>query len=99
MSDTVFWFVIIYLCALPFIGILGRLRSQEASLKDYYLAGGMLSTLPLFLTLYATQYSGNTLFGFAGNAYRAGPVTLFTALGMMSVIFYLQKNTVSGLSR
>ncbi len=88
MSDTVFWFVIIYLCALPFIGILGRLRSQEASLKDYYLAGGMLSTLPLFLTLYATQYSGNTLFGFAGNAYRAGPVTLFTALGMMSVIFF-----------
>jgi Na+/proline symporter len=88
MSDTVFWFVLIYLCALPFIGILGRLNSREDSLKDYYLAGGMLATLPLFLTLYATQYSGNTLFGFAGNAYRAGPVTLFTALGMMSVIFF-----------
>lgn len=88
MSDSVFWFVVIYLCALPLIGIMGRLRAREDTLKDYYLAGGLLSTLPLFLTLYATQYSGNTLFGFAGNAYRTGPVVLFTALGMMSVVFF-----------
>ena len=56
------------------------------NLRDFYLAGGGLTALPLFFTLYATQYSGNTLFGFAGNAYREGPVIFFAALGMAMAI-------------
>ena len=40
----------------------------------------------LFLTLYATQYSGNTLGGHAGRAYREGYTVLVTVTFMMSVI-------------
>ena len=40
----------------------------------------------LFLTLYATQYSGNTLIGMAGSAYRQGYVFLVSVIFMMSVI-------------
>ena len=40
----------------------------------------------LLLTLYATQYSGNTLIGFAGKAYREGFTTLVSVTFMISVI-------------
>lgn len=40
----------------------------------------------LLLTLYSTQYSGNTLIGFAGKAYREGFTTLVSVTFMMSVI-------------
>ncbi len=40
----------------------------------------------LFLTLYATQYSGKTLVGYAGKAYREGYTVLVTVTFMMSVI-------------
>ena len=86
MNAMVLWIIAIYLAALPIIGLWARFRVRENSLGDYYLAGGMLGAIPLFLTLYATQYSGNTLFGFAGNAYRNGPVMLFSAAGMAAVL-------------
>ena len=80
------WLLAAYLCLLPLLGLWGRKLAREASLKDYYLAGGAISTVPLLFTLYATQYSGNTLLGFAGSAYRDGVVILFSALGMAAVI-------------
>ena len=40
----------------------------------------------LFLTLYATQYSGNTLIGMAGKSYRQGYAFLVSVTFMMSVI-------------
>ena len=82
MQSTLLIIIGLYLLMLPVIGIIGRRMSQERTLRDFYLAGGGLTALPLFFTLYATQYSGNTLFGFAGNAYREGPVIFFAALGM-----------------
>ncbi len=42
------------------------------SVKSYYLAGGGLGFVALFFTLYATQYSGNTVIGYAPTAYRMG---------------------------
>lgn len=42
------------------------------SVKSYYLAGGGLGFVALFFTLYATQYSGNTIIGYAPTAYRMG---------------------------
>ena len=91
MQSTLLIIIIgLYLLMLPVIGIIGRRMSQERTLRDFYLAGGGLTALPLFFTLYATQYSGNTLFGFAGNAYREGPVIFFAALGMaMAIASYL----------
>jgi SSS family transporter len=64
--------VALYVLALVGIGIAARLARRDDSLSDFYLGGRSLGPLVLFLTLYATQYSGLTLVGFAGNAYRQG---------------------------
>jgi Na+/proline symporter len=42
----------------------------RSSLGEYYLAGRSLGGVALFFTLFATQYSGNTLVGYAPAAYR-----------------------------
>ncbi len=47
-------------------------QTRKDNLKSFYLGGGGLGTLLLFFTLYATQYSGNTVVGYAPKAYRAG---------------------------
>ena len=65
-------FLCIYILSLILIGWLGKRARKENSLSDFYLAGRGMGLLVLFLTLYATQYSGNTLVGFAGRAYREG---------------------------
>ncbi len=65
-------FIGFYLAALLVLGWLGGRARREDTLRDFYLGGGSTGLLVLFLTLYATQYSGNTLFGFSGKAYRVG---------------------------
>ena len=77
-------FVAGYLFCLPIIGWL--VKSKNNQVREYYLAGGSVGFLGLFFTLYATTYSGNTMLGFAGRAYRDGPVSLFAVLGMAAVI-------------
>ncbi|MGF2618111.1 sodium:solute symporter family protein [Rossellomorea vietnamensis] len=47
-------------------------RGIHQSNKEYYLGGGKLSLFVLFFTFFATQYSGNTIIGYAPNAYRMG---------------------------
>lgn len=50
-------------------------RDQEHlrdSIDEYYLAGKGLGAVALFFTLFATQYSGNSLVGYAPAAYRQG---------------------------
>lgn len=42
------------------------------SVSSYFLAGKHLGLIALFFTLYATQYSGNTVIGYAPSAYRQG---------------------------
>ena len=61
-------FLCFYILTLILIGWLGKKARKENSLSDFYLAGRGMGVLVLFLTLYATQYSGNTLVGFAGRA-------------------------------
>lgn len=65
-------FIGVYLLSLIFIGYLGMRARREDSLRDFYLAGRGVGMLVLLLTLYSTQYSGNTLFGFSSKAYRIG---------------------------
>lgn len=50
----------------------GRGRDIGKSVTDYYLAGRGLGMVTLFFTLYATQYSGNTVVGYAPQAFREG---------------------------
>jgi hypothetical protein len=60
-------FIALYLCSLLLVGWWGYRARREDSMKDFYLAGGGFGFIVLLLTLYATQYSGNTLFAFTGN--------------------------------
>ncbi|MGR3302797.1 MAG: sodium:solute symporter family protein [Candidatus Scalindua sp.] len=79
-------FMGVYLASLLLVGVAGRFARKENSLSDFYLGGRGMGLFVLFLTLYATQYSGNTLIGMAGSAYRQGYVFLVSVIFMMSVI-------------
>lgn len=56
------------------IGVSVYLRNKglHQSMDEYFLGGRQLGVMVLFFTLYATQYSGNTIVGYAPNAYRLG---------------------------
>ena len=71
-DQTASIFIGIYLSALIVIGFFGYRARQENTLKDFYLAGNGFGLTVIFLTFYATQYSGNTLFGYSGMTYRIG---------------------------
>ena len=76
----------LYLLSMLGIGWIGRLKRQSNTLADFYLAGRSMGFLVLFLTLYATQYSGNTLFGYTGKTYRIGFEWTVSILFMFSII-------------
>ena len=65
-------FIGLYLAFLLLIGLAGWRSRKANTLKDFYLGGSSTGLWVLLLTLYATQYSGNTLFGFTGKTYRVG---------------------------
>ncbi|MCD8534835.1 MAG: sodium:solute symporter family protein [Verrucomicrobia bacterium] len=91
VGNGLWFFFILYSLILLGIGWLGnRASSSEASLSDFYLSARSMSFWVLLPTLYATQYSGNTLVGFAAKAYRGGFSTLVVVTFMMGVVgFYL----------
>ena len=76
----------LYLVSMIGVGWIARTRRRSNSMADFYLAGRSMGLLVLFLTLYATQYSGNTLFGYTGTAYRIGFGWTASVLFMFSVI-------------
>ncbi|MEM7230622.1 MAG: sodium:solute symporter family protein [Planctomycetota bacterium] len=61
-----------YLFVVLGLGVLARFARRENTLSDFYLGGRDLGLPVLFLTLYATQYSGLTFVGLVGKAYRQG---------------------------
>ena len=75
-----------YLVSMIGVGWYARKRRQSNSMADFYLAGRSLGLGVLFLTLYATQYSGNTLFGYTGKTYRIGFEWTASVLFMFSII-------------
>ena len=85
------WAVIfIYIGSLLLFGWYGYRSRAENTLNDFYLAGSGFSTLVLLLTLYATQYSGNTFFAFIGMTYRVGFTWITSVYFMLAIIvFYL----------
>jgi SSS family solute:Na+ symporter/sodium/pantothenate symporter len=83
-------FICCYLCSLLLLGWLGFNARKEDTLRDFYLAGRGFGFVVLLLTLYATQYSGNSVFGVAGAAYRVGFSWLIAVHYMLAIIvFYL----------
>lgn len=47
-------------------------KNIHESMDEYYLGGRSLGLWVLFFTLFATQYSGNTIIGYPATAYRMG---------------------------
>jgi len=76
----------VYLLILLGIGIGGRQAQKEKTLSDFYLAGRSFGFAVLFLTLYASQYSGNTFMAFPGKTYRLGIAYIYSVAMMMSII-------------
>jgi SSS family solute:Na+ symporter len=65
-------FMGLYLLSMVWIGWLGMRARQENTLRDHFIGGQGVGFFVLLLTLFATQYSGNTILGFSGKAYRIG---------------------------
>ena len=83
-------FIAAYLLSLIGIGWAGYRARREDSLRDFYLGGRGIGFVVLLLTLYSTQYSGNTLFGFSGRTYRIGYAWAMSLHFMTAiVVFYL----------
>ncbi|MYK88017.1 MAG: sodium:solute symporter family protein, partial [Acidobacteria bacterium] len=76
----------LYLLVLISVGYATRRRGARTSLGDFYLAGRNLGGFVLLLTLYATQYSGNTLLGYPGEAFRIGYAWVMSVGFMMAII-------------
>lgn len=79
-------FLVLYLLSLIGVGVIGLLKSKESSMKDFYLGGAGFGVTILFLTMYATQYSGNSLIGFAGSSYRNGFFFLVSFTFMIAIV-------------
>jgi len=79
-------FIWIYLLSLIAIGWLGYRARRGNTLNDFYLAGSGFGLVILFLTLYATQYSGNTLFGYTGMTYRIGYAWIMSVHFMTAIV-------------
>jgi len=70
------------------IGIVTYLRNKTVrkSNTEYYLGGKGLGLIVLLFTFYATQYSGNTIVGYAPQGYRMGFIWLQSVTFMILVI-------------
>jgi len=78
--------LVIYLFVMIGLGLAGKVSSKENSLRDFYLGGSSFGIFVLFLTLFATQYSGNTMLGFAGRSYRQGGTYVVSIMFMVLTI-------------
>ncbi|MEA3372468.1 MAG: sodium:solute symporter family protein [Campylobacterota bacterium] len=86
LSTTGIYFLLGYLASMILVGVAGKLASKESSMKDFYLGGAGFGVTILFLTMYATQYSGNSLIGFAGSSYRSGWFFLVAVTFMIAIV-------------
>jgi Na+/proline symporter len=75
-----------YLVALVVVAEIARRKRRDLSPGDHFLAGRELGTFVLFLTLYATAYSGNSLLGYPGRAYISGFSFIMATGFMMSIV-------------
>ncbi len=84
-EDLGIWALVVYLAVLAAVAEVARRARRDRSPADHFLAGRELGVWVLFLTLYATGYSGNSLLGYPGEAYRRG-FSWIMATGFMLAI-------------
>ncbi|MFE7200279.1 hypothetical protein ACFU8R_08380 [Pseudonocardia alni] len=61
-----------YAVVMLLIGWYAGRGGSTGTARGYFTAGGGLGMVTLFFTLYATQYSGNSVVGYPPQAYRSG---------------------------
>lgn len=83
-------FISLYIGSLLVVGWFAYGARKENTLKDFYLAGSGFGFTVLLLTLYASQYSGNSLFGFTGMTYRIGYSWILSLHFMISIVVFYQ---------
>ncbi len=90
LTTAVLYGIGCYLMLLMVLGIIANKQRKSHTLKDFYLAGGSLGSLVLLLTLYATQYSANTMLVTPAEVVNRG-MGMILVLGYMTaiVVFYL----------
>lgn len=76
----------LYVGALLTLGFLGRRARTSHSLSDHFLAGRSIGFGVLLMTLFATQYSGNSLSGFPGQTFRAGLPYIMSVTFMVGIV-------------
>ena len=86
------YLILIAYIAITFLGSLVGARKNSSTPEGYFLANRNLTTLTLFFTILATNFSAYYFLGFAGEGYRRGYAFYFimsfgTALACLS--FYL----------
>ncbi|MEM7352289.1 MAG: sodium:solute symporter family protein [Acidobacteriota bacterium] len=86
MDTTVAFATGAYVAFLLLMGVVGRRSMRQQSLSEFYLAGRTIGFAVLLLTLFATQYSGNSLSGFPGKTYRAGLSYIMSVTFMVGII-------------
>jgi solute:Na+ symporter, SSS family len=83
-------FIFFYISSLLVVGFIAYKARRENTLKDFYLAGSGFGFTVLVLTLYASQYSGNSLFGFTGMTYRIGYSWVMSVHFMIAIVIFYQ---------
>lgn len=78
--------LILYLTVLLAVSEVAKRARVDASPSDHFLGGRQLGIFVLFLTLYATAYSGNSLLGYPGEAYRSGFGFIMSTGFMMAIV-------------
>ena len=78
--------LLVYVAVVVAVTELARRARVDRTPADHFLAGRGLGTFVLFLTLYATAYSGNSLLGYPGEAYRRGFSWIMSTGFMMSIV-------------
>jgi SSS family solute:Na+ symporter/sodium/pantothenate symporter len=76
----------LYVVAVIGVTEVARRARRDLTPADHFLAGRGLGAFVLFLTLYATAYSGNSLLGYPGEAYRRGFSWIMSTGFMMAII-------------
>lgn len=92
---------VVYVVILLIIAVFARHARRERTLSDFFLAGRSIGVVVLLFTLFATQYSGNSMSAFPGQTYREGLAYFMTVPFMvgMTTGYLLFAPTLFSLSR
>jgi len=86
LGEIGLWALGAYTLILMVVAEVARRARTDLTPSDHFLAGRHLGVFVLFLTLYATTYSGNSLLGYPGEAYRRGFSWIMATGFMISII-------------